>query len=57
MTGKPIEPMAPAVNPKRLTDPAKVAKWFKRNCNDVLERPCTAREQGDVITYLRSLAL
>jgi len=55
VTGKRIEPMAPAVNPARLTDPAKVEKWFKRNCNDVFGRPCTAREKGDVIVYLRSL--
>lgn len=55
VTGKAIEPMAPAVNPQRLTDAAKVEKWFKRNCKDVLERECTAQEKGDVITYLRSL--
>jgi hypothetical protein len=56
VTGKAIEPMAPAVNPARLTDVAKVEKWFKRNCRDVLDRECTAQEKGDVITYLRSLA-
>ena len=55
VTGKAIEPMAPAVNPRRFTDVAKVEKWFKRNCKDVLDRECTAREKGDVITYLRSL--
>lgn len=55
VTGKAIEPMAPAVNPARLTDVAKVEKWFKRNCRDVLDRECTAQEKGDVITYLRSL--
>jgi hypothetical protein len=55
VTGKVIEPMAPAINPRRLTDVAKVEKWFKRNCRDVLDRECTALEKGDVITYLRSL--
>ena len=55
VTGKAIEPMATAVNPRRFTDVAKVEKWFKRNCNDVLDRECTAQEKGDVITYLRSL--
>ena len=55
VTGKPIEPMAPAVNPRRLTDPARVEKWFRRNCKDVLSRECTAQEKGDVITYLRSM--
>lgn len=56
VTGKAIAPMAPAVNARRLTDPAKVAKWFKRNCKDVFARECTAQEQGDVVAYLRSLA-
>lgn len=53
-TDKPIEPLAPAANPARFTQPSKVAKWFKRNCNDVLNRACTAQEQGDVLTYLIS---
>ena len=55
VTGKTIQPMAPASNPKRLSDPAKVEKWFKRNCMDVFDRECSAREKGDVITWLRSL--
>ncbi len=55
VTGKTIQPMAPVSNPTRLTDPAKVEKWFKRNCKDVFDRECTAQEKGDVITWLRSL--
>jgi hypothetical protein len=55
VTGKLIEPLAPAANGERFTRLSKVEKWFKRNCNDVLERACTAREKGDVITYLRTL--
>lgn len=51
-TGKPIQPLAPSANAERFTDPAKVTKWFKRNCNDVVERVCTPQEQGDVLTYL-----
>lgn len=51
-TGKDIEPLAPSANAQRFTDPAKVEKWFKRNCNDVLSRVCTPQEQGDVLTYL-----
>jgi Domain of unknown function (DUF1924) len=51
-TEKVIKPMAPKANEERFTEPKKVAKWFKRNCNDVLERECTAQEQGDVMTYL-----
>lgn len=55
-TGKVIAPMAPTANPQRFTDAAKVEKWFKRNCNDVLGRVCTAQEQGDVLAYLMSVA-
>lgn len=51
-TGKVIEPLAPSANAERFTDPKKVAKWFKRNCNDVLNRVCTAQEKGDVLAYL-----
>jgi len=54
-TGKAIQPMAPATNAERFTDQAKVDKWFKRNCNDVLNRACTPLEKGDVLTYLMSL--
>jgi hypothetical protein len=54
-TGNVIEPLAPAANAARFTDPAKVEKWFKRNCGDVLGRACTAQEKGDVIAFLRSL--
>lgn len=54
-TGKTIEPMAASVAPKRYTDFANVEKWFKRNCADVLSRPCTLAEKGDVLAYLLSL--
>jgi mono/diheme cytochrome c family protein len=56
VTGKPIEALAPAANPARFTRPSKVAKWFQRNCNDVLNRPCTAREKGDVLAWLMTLS-
>jgi len=52
---KVIEPLAPVANRERFTDPAKVEKWFKRNCNDVLERPCTAQEKADFVAYLISV--
>ena len=55
-TRKDIAPMAPAANPQRFTDAAKTEKWFRRNCNDVLGRACTAQEKGDVLAYLMSLA-
>lgn len=55
VTGKRIEPLAPSANPARFTRPASVAKWFQRNCNDVLKRACTAREKGDVLAWLMSV--
>lgn len=54
-TGRTIAPLAPAANPERLTDAAKIEKWFKRNCNDVLGRVCSPLEKGDVLAYLTSL--
>lgn len=54
-TGKVIKPLAPAANAERFSDMAKVEKWFKRNCNDVLERVCTPQEKGDVLAYLLTI--
>jgi hypothetical protein len=54
-TGKVIDALAPVVNADRLSDPAKVEKWFKRNCNDVLQRACSAKEKGDFVTWLVSV--
>jgi len=54
-TGKALRPLAPAANPESLTDRAKVDKWFRRNCGDVLGRACTAAEKADVLAYLTSL--
>jgi len=51
-TDKPIDPMAPSANAERFTNPKKIDKWFKRNCNDVLDRVCTPQEKGDVLSYL-----
>lgn len=51
-TGKPIEPMAPSVNPQRLTDQAKVDKWLLRNCRWTLGRECSATEKADFISYI-----
>lgn len=56
VTGKVITPLAPAANASRFTDQAKTEKWFKRNCNDVLSRECTAAEKGDVLEYLLTLS-
>ena len=51
-TGKVIDPLAPSANAERFTSPKKLEKWFKRNCNDVLNRVCTPQEKGDVLAYL-----
>ena len=51
-TGKAIAPLAPVANAERFTEPAKVEKWFRRNCNDVLGRACTPSEKADVLAYL-----
>lgn len=53
-TDKTIAPLAPAFNAKRFTDEAKVNKWFKRNCNDVLSRECTSLEKADTMAYLNT---
>lgn len=54
-TGKAIDPLAPAFNPKAFSSTTKVDKWFRRNCNDVLERECTSIEKADVMAYLLQL--
>lgn len=54
-TGKPIAALAPAFNAERFTDPAKTEKWFRRNCNDVMGRECTAAEKADVMAWLLTL--
>ena len=52
VTGKLIKPLSPYVNSDRFVNLAKVEKWFKRNCNDVLSRECTAQEKADVLSWL-----
>ncbi|MBL8359214.1 MAG: DUF1924 domain-containing protein [Rubrivivax sp.] len=54
-TGKAIDPLAPAFNPRAFTDTARVDKWFRRNCNDVLARECSAAEKADLLAYLIGL--
>ena len=55
VTGKPIAPLAPTANPERFRDAARAEKWFRRNCNDTLNRACTAAEKADVLAYLLSI--
>jgi len=54
-TGKPITPLAPAFNAQRFADEAKTEKWFRRNCNDVAGRECTAAEKADLLAWLMTL--
>ena len=55
VTGKVIKPLSPNSNAERFTDQAKVEKWFKRNCNDVLGRECQAQEKADVLAWLMAV--
>lgn len=52
VTGKPIRPLAPAVNEKRFASIDKVEKNFTKHCNDIISRDCTAQEKGNFIAYL-----
>jgi cytochrome c peroxidase len=54
-TGKPIAPLAPAFNAERFADGPKTEKWFRRNCNDVMGRQCSAGEKADVLAWLLTL--
>jgi uncharacterized membrane protein len=54
-TAKAIGALAPAANTERFTDPAKVEKWFRRNCNDVAGRECSSGEKADVLAWLLTL--
>jgi len=51
-TDKPIAALAPTANAERFTDAAKVDKWFRRNCNDTLNRACSPQEKADVLAWL-----
>ena len=54
VTGKLIDPLAPSANPKRLTDPEHIEKWFLRNCKWTLGRECTPQEKGDFLVMIGS---
>jgi hypothetical protein len=50
-----IEPFAPSANAHRLEDAQRVETFLKLNCLLLLKRECTAREKGDVITWMRGV--
>lgn len=53
-TLKPIEPLAPSVNAKRLTDVKTINKWLLRNCKWTMGRECTTEEKGHLLSYIKS---
>lgn len=55
VTNKPMDPLAPAFNAKAFTDERRVEKWFRRNCQDVVQRECSAAEKADVLAWLQTL--
>jgi len=52
VTSKRIAPLSPAVNPERFASSAKVEKWFRRNCQEVVGRECSAAEKADFIQFV-----
>jgi cytochrome c553 len=54
-THKAIDPLAPVAQKDRFTDAAKVEKWFKRNCQEVLGKACSAQEKADFVAYMISV--
>jgi hypothetical protein len=54
-TARAIAALAPSANAERFTDAAFTEKWFRRNCNDVVGRECTAGEKADVLSWLLAL--
>ena len=54
-TGKAIRPLAAVANPERFADPAKVEKWFGRNCREVVGRACTPGEKADFVAYMNEV--
>ncbi len=52
--GKTILPMAISRTPSRFTKLSKVRLWFRRNCQSVYRRACTAQEKGNYITFMAS---
>jgi len=51
-TKKTIEPLAPSVNEKSLSEVKKIKKWLKRNCKWSIGRECTAGEKANLLTFL-----
>ncbi len=54
LVGKTIEPLAPSINKKRLTDVKEIEKWLLRNFKQVYGREGTAKEKGDVLMFINT---
>ena len=52
VTSKRIAPLSPVANPERFANSAKVEKWFRRNCQEVVGRECSAAEKADFIQFV-----
>ena len=52
-TGKILNPLAPSVNPKSLSEIKKIKKWFKRNCKWTLGEECSTQQKADILTFLK----
>lgn len=53
-TGRAIGPLAPSVDPKRLTQRSEIEKWFGRNCKWTFGRVCTPEEKGHFLAFIQS---
>lgn len=52
VTGKRIAPLSPVANAERFSSSAKVEKWFRRNCQEVVGRECSPAEKADFIQFV-----
>lgn len=52
VTGKRIAPLSPNANAERFSSSAKVEKWFRRNCQEVVGRECGPAEKADFIQFV-----
>lgn len=53
-TKRSIEPLAPSINPERLSNEKQIRKWLKRNCKWTLGRECSPQEKGDLLLWIQT---
>jgi cytochrome c peroxidase len=54
-TRRELRALAPSANPERFTNEWRTEYWFGYHCKLLLGRECTAREKGDLITWLLTI--